>query len=301
VGIHFGELPANGDPVWYLNYGTVAVRSFDGMPLGINKANEGYLLAVRCNLDVGKLFPDNYYTSTGVRASHEAQIVLNSSALLLDEGDNFFMSVSGALLTVDYNTHWTTGTSGTEGMGQPEVRAALDADDSRPGVIYGLHNINANPMFAMDGAWGRWESKGDVRRYYSLLAGSPCIDAGDTLYGRDTDGSFPDIGHFPFEGMSVGNPREYPTTIADMSMGSAYPNPFNMTTTVPFELRAAGLLTFTVYDVIGRTMVSEVVGPLTMGRHEIVWDAANAGSGTYFVTLGLNGVRVGSQAVYLVK
>lgn len=301
IGVHFGELPATGDPVWFLNYATVAVKSFDGMPLGVNKANDGYLLALRLNLDVGKLREDNYYTSTGVRASNDAQIVLNSSALVLDEGDNFFMSVSGALLTVDYNTYWSTGSAGPNGGAGGAGDDALDTDDPDGGVIFGLHNINANPLFAMDGDWGRWCNKNDVRRYYSLLAGSPCIDAGDTLYGNDRDGTFPDIGHFPYEGMSVGNPHERPALPADVAVGLAFPNPFNLNTTVPFELRQGGLVTFSVHDVMGRSVVNEVIGPLGIGRHEIVWDAIGAGSGTYFVTIGLNGLQVRSQQVYLLK
>lgn len=301
IGVHFGELPDEGDPVWFLNFGTIAVRSFDGMPLGINKANDGYLLALRCNIDVGKINSDNYYTSTGVRASHNAQIVLNSSALLLDQGDNFFMSVSGGLLTVDYNTHWTTGSAGPNGGAGDRGDDVADTDDLNDGIIYGLHNIHANPLFVMDGPWGRWTTKSDVRRYYSLQSGSPCIDAGDTLYGRDNDGTLPDIGHFPFDGLAVGDPRDQSRLPMALEVGSAYPNPFNMSTTVPFELNHAGLVTISVSDVLGREVVTQVIGPLATGKHEVVWDAAGASSGTYFLTVGLNGVRMSSQQVYLLK
>jgi photosystem II stability/assembly factor-like uncharacterized protein len=63
---------------------------------------------------------------------------------------------------------------------------------------------------------------------------------------------------------------------------SNFPNPFNPTTTIKFQIPAGGLVTLKVYDMVGRevaTLVNEVKNP---GIHSVQFNASNLSSGTYF-------------------
>ena len=60
-----------------------------------------------------------------------------------------------------------------------------------------------------------------------------------------------------------------------------YPNPFNPSTTLAFELPQASRVTLQVYDVLGREIVRLAQGDFEPGRHEVVFDARNVASGLY--------------------
>jgi hypothetical protein len=75
-----------------------------------------------------------------------------------------------------------------------------------------------------------------------------------------------------------------------------YPNPFNPTTTIkyniPFNVQnGASNVKITVYDVLGRKMVTLVDEQQKAGSYEIQFDASNFASGTYFYELSTNSFR----------
>ena len=69
----------------------------------------------------------------------------------------------------------------------------------------------------------------------------------------------------------------------------AYPNPFNPTTIISFELATAGFVELKVFDIAGREVGAFSQTPLQRwypaGMHEVIWDAEGMGSGVYFVRL----------------
>jgi hypothetical protein len=79
---------------------------------------------------------------------------------------------------------------------------------------------------------------------------------------------------------------------------SAAPNPFNPTTTIRFDLPAAGPVRLSVYDVAGRLVRVLVEGEIPAGSHEAVWDGRDASgrsapSGGYLARLVAGGKVVG--------
>ncbi|MFQ6608451.1 MAG: endonuclease/exonuclease/phosphatase family protein [Fidelibacterota bacterium] len=74
----------------------------------------------------------------------------------------------------------------------------------------------------------------------------------------------------------------------------AFPNPFNASTTIRFQLPEDADVRLSVYDVLGRE-VAELVsasptasvrrGKLMSGNHEVVWNASDVSSGVYFIVL----------------
>lgn len=74
----------------------------------------------------------------------------------------------------------------------------------------------------------------------------------------------------------------------------AYPNPFNPTTTLQYEMGSAGPVSIDVFDVNGRKVRSLFTGIQTPGQHEVRWDAKNdngrsMSSGVYLFKVNVNG------------
>ncbi|HWN81134.1 MAG TPA: aryl-sulfate sulfotransferase, partial [Candidatus Udaeobacter sp.] len=63
------------------------------------------------------------------------------------------------------------------------------------------------------------------------------------------------------------------------------PNPFRGTTTIGYELAAAGRITLEVYDVLGHAVATLRDGPEPAGRRLVEFDARDLGSGIYFYRL----------------
>jgi len=76
-----------------------------------------------------------------------------------------------------------------------------------------------------------------------------------------------------------------PVTISEYRLYPNYPNPFNPTTTIAFDLVEAGHVTLRIYDVMGREVAVLVNGYLPAGRHREVFDAGRLPSGLYLYKL----------------
>ena len=64
-----------------------------------------------------------------------------------------------------------------------------------------------------------------------------------------------------------------------------YPNPFNPTTTISYDLPADADVVLKVYDMLGREVTTLVEDHQTVGRHRILFDASNLSSGAYIYQL----------------
>lgn len=64
-----------------------------------------------------------------------------------------------------------------------------------------------------------------------------------------------------------------------------YPNPFNPSTTISYDLPTDANVELKVYDILGREIVTLVDERQTVGRHRVLFDASNLSSGTYIYQL----------------
>ena len=79
-----------------------------------------------------------------------------------------------------------------------------------------------------------------------------------------------------------------------------YPNPFNPATTLSFDLNESGMARLSVYDVLGRHVVTLVDEHREAGRHQVTWNASHYASGMYIVRLETAHVTL-SRRIMLVK
>ena len=62
----------------------------------------------------------------------------------------------------------------------------------------------------------------------------------------------------------------------------SYPNPFNSSTTIKYDLPASSDVTLCIFDILGRKVETLVSGHQAAGHHDIIWDAGTTPSGVYF-------------------
>ena len=72
---------------------------------------------------------------------------------------------------------------------------------------------------------------------------------------------------------------------AKYELSSNYPNPFNPTTTINYQLPEEGFVTMSIYNMVGQKVATLVNGNMTAGYHSVVWNAAAMPSGVYLYHL----------------
>ena len=64
-----------------------------------------------------------------------------------------------------------------------------------------------------------------------------------------------------------------------------FPNPFNPTTTIKYDLPKSGNIELVIYDILGRKVKTLVNETREAGRYEVKWDASSVSSGVYIYQL----------------
>jgi len=84
------------------------------------------------------------------------------------------------------------------------------------------------------------------------------------------------------------------------SLGNAYPNPFNPSTSFEINIPEHNYLDVNVYDIRGLKVDNVYSGYINSGKHTFRWDANEYQSGVYFIKSDFSG-KSSSQKVLLVK
>jgi hypothetical protein len=87
----------------------------------------------------------------------------------------------------------------------------------------------------------------------------------------------------------------YPNLVPDgFRLYDNYPNPFNPTTTIAYELPVAAEVTLEVYNLLGQVVTTLVDQRQDAGHHEVIWDGTNnagkpVSSGVYLYRISTDG------------
>ena len=75
------------------------------------------------------------------------------------------------------------------------------------------------------------------------------------------------------------------STPSAIALSDNYPNPFNPTTVIKYDLTTDSPVSLKVFDILGREVLSLVDGAETAGRHQVTLNASDLSRGVYFYRL----------------
>ncbi|MEK9135577.1 MAG: T9SS type A sorting domain-containing protein [Bacteroidota bacterium] len=81
-----------------------------------------------------------------------------------------------------------------------------------------------------------------------------------------------------------------PLRPGEFSLFQNFPNPFNPTTCITYELPKAGMVRLSVFDVLGRHVATLLNGKQEAGQRSVIFQGSDLPSGTYFYRLETDGM-----------
>ncbi|MBL0062425.1 MAG: T9SS type A sorting domain-containing protein [bacterium] len=132
---------------------------------------------------------------------------------------------------------------------------------------------------------GRYDTPGYATRV---------LPVGTTLYVADDD-------YFSIYDISaaLSTPDNTNPIVTTFSLHPIYPNPFNNTANIAFDLPREVTGRLVVYDVLGRMTNTLYNGKLAAGSHQMQFNGNNLSTGIYFVRLETSAFTATQKAVLL--
>jgi len=84
------------------------------------------------------------------------------------------------------------------------------------------------------------------------------------------------------------------------SLYNNYPNPFNPSTTINYDLPKQSNVTLKIYNIVGEEIATLINQEQNAGRYQVQWNAAQLASGIYFYQLK-SGDFVSTKKMILLK
>jgi hypothetical protein len=119
--------------------------------------------------------------------------------------------------------------------------------------------------------------------FMHLNPASQLVDAGTVIPGRLYLGTAPDLGAFE-NGLILGLKNEVNHQVG-YYLSNNYPNPFNPSTEIAYQVPVSGHVTLTIYNSLGKEVRTLVNEEKSAGTYYCNFNAVNLASGIYFYNL----------------
>ncbi len=214
-------------------------------------------------------------------------------------GNNSNQILNSTIVGTDnlLNSGWPVDEGGYEGI--TEIVNSIIWAEQLPviNIMTTAHQIN----FLYSNIQGGWDGVGNIEADplfcapdssdYTLAENSPCVGAGQDSVNM---GAF-DVGCEPILAI------DDEIIPIDFALHPPFPNPFNPTTTIRFDLVETRHAVFLhVFDITGRVVGVLVNGRMVTGEYEVQWNASQQSSGIYFAEL-VAGKKRDVQKLILLK
>jgi photosystem II stability/assembly factor-like uncharacterized protein len=245
------------------------------------------------SFDGGENWADSGYSGPSAHYFYGSAIVHSHTDRLTAWVGGSGYSGPAVYKTVDGGINWSR-------MGTrlpPTLVYDLALESAENEVLYAA--TEAGP-FRYDDDLGEWEYIGGAE---APLTTYWCVESvpADQLVRFGTYGR----GIWDFDVASPLSPVEDQTPMVSNFSMANYPNPFNPSTTLKFNLPQDGMAQVDVFDLAGRRIARLHSGELTAGMHEMTWngrtdEGTSCASGVYLATVNTQG-RTESLRMTLAK
>jgi hypothetical protein len=87
--------------------------------------------------------------------------------------------------------------------------------------------------------------------------------------------------------------------IESFSIENVYPNPFNPSTEITYDIQNDGYMNISIYNVLGQKVSEIFDGYRSVGTHKLRWNANDLSSGIYYIQMNLNGQYESYKSILL--
>jgi hypothetical protein len=98
---------------------------------------------------------------------------------------------------------------------------------------------------------------------------------------------------------NVSNPAlEFPNLVSPFLYPN-YPNPFNSSTVITFQLSIPSRATIKIINILGQEISTILDGFFSEGSHQVYWNASNLSSGLYFIQLSTGKFSITNKCIII--
>jgi hypothetical protein len=196
------------------------------------------------------------------------------------------------LITYNGGASWSSGTPEDVGETHESPVAMLERGQGM-GIFYRFYTATGREgrfVYRQYKGPGAWSTPVAITDYTPHYWRSGIVALGDKTFGvlYITFNFVPALNAAIFVRYQVPTTDvagQEPIAPATYQLYQNYPNPFNPATEIAYELGAAGRVTLTVYDVLGREVATLVDGHQDVGQKTVTWNASGLASGVYVCRL----------------
>jgi len=211
----------------------------------------------------------------------------SQNRLLLNDGNGFFSDVTVSSLPTETLNTIDADFNDIDGDGDEDIIAVS--------AFVGTYQIFIND--------GNGLYSDSTSRYFLPPPNGSGVDA---EFADFTGDNIPDIyltgfqrQDYLFVGEVLTGIEPAASPVSTFRLFSNYPNPFNPSTTIAFQLAKASAIQLTIYDAGGRVVEQLANSIFPSGQHSLSFNAKNLSSGVYIYALKVGNQKVSKKMVLL--